>query len=370
MKRAIGIWASLLLGSLPAFGQNFGNIPPSTVIGNLSTTATQPARPMNAISLLGGVVTGDTVLSIGPNIGGIGYTPGFAKGQIWAEGAHNAFIAQAYNDTPYSTNPFLAVGTTGSGIVPLGTASVAFGLYGLGELHNTNGEAVGGEVSGRNFSGANAAPGPTPPTGSPSTNAIVDGFHVTCGTQSGTADCSLGLLIANESGGAPGFSSFDTGETILGFRNIGLYIDPNQTSGTQTSAEIKNSGNGVNLELQTTGAVQPNNAVMTINDMSGNVMSAIYQNGGALFSNEATFNAPNNAINLNLHTTNALIGTNAVLTVTDSGNTVHASMYQNGDIHGNDITAAGYFVGATAGVTCSGAPTASFATVNGIVTHC
>ena len=43
----------VLLGSVVLIGlaqpiksQNFGNIPPNTVIGNPSTTLTQPARPM------------------------------------------------------------------------------------------------------------------------------------------------------------------------------------------------------------------------------------------------------------------------------------------------------------------------------------
>jgi hypothetical protein len=37
---------------------------------------------------------------------------------------------------------------------------------------------------------------------------------------------------------------------------------------------------------------------------------------------------------------------------------------------GGALTAASYKVGSTAGVSCSGAPTASYAVTNGIVTHC
>jgi hypothetical protein len=41
------------------------------------------------------------------------------------------------------------------------------------------------------------------------------------------------------------------------------------------------------------------------------------------------------------------------------------------DVQGGQVNASGGFVAAgTAGVTCSGAPTASFAVTGGIVTHC
>jgi hypothetical protein len=40
------------------------------------------------------------------------------------------------------------------------------------------------------------------------------------------------------------------------------------------------------------------------------------------------------------------------------------------DVTGQINASAGYRAGGTAGVTCSGTPSASFATVNGIVTHC
>jgi len=313
-----------LNGSIyPVGGTPGGNVtgPTPTVTGDVACwnntlgtllsdcgTATTPI----ANSLIVGNATGGGYSATGPTA---------PVSLVSATGAKNGFVGQANNNVAYATNPFLPVGVTGYGKVPNGTASVVYGLYGLAELYNQYG-AVTNEVTVRNLSGASAAVGPIPPVGTPSTAATADGLHVTCGTQTGNFDCTVGLFITNESGGQAGYPSFNTGETILGFRNIGLYIDPDQTTGTQITAQFNNNGSGVNLELKTTGTMVAGNAVLGVYDSSGNN---------------------------------------------------HAAILQNGDIHGNNVTAAAgqfYYVGATVGVTCSGTPTSSFASTGGIVTHC
>jgi hypothetical protein len=225
---------------------------------------------------------------LGAGGGNIGYNPADttvpATGYFNASGSKNGFVGQNINNVPYATTPFLAVGTTGFGGVPSGIASVAFGLYGLGELHNANGE-VTNEMTVRNFSGGAAAVGVPPPLGLPSTNPIADGLQVTCGTTAGTSDCSTGVFIANE---ASSFTNSDwaNGLIIMSYKNYGIYVIAQPSAITNaTTAEFDNFGNGVNLVLKTTGSQTAANAVMTINKSDGTVQSAFYQNGDAQINN-------------------------------------------------------------------------------------
>lgn len=241
----------------------------NNTLGTLLSDCGTAANPI-ANSLMVGNATGGGYSPTGP------IAP---VAMVSAVGAKNGFIGQINNNVPFNTNPFLPVGVTGYGKIPAGTASVVYGLYGLAELYNPNGSAVAGEVTARNFSGANAAVGPIPPVSQPATYPTAVGLQVTCGTQTGGSDCSLGMMIDNEAGGDPTKPSFDTGATIYGFRHYGLYIDPHQTSGSQIGAHIANSGSGINLELQTTGTMTPGNAVLAVYDSGGLSRAGIFQNG-------------------------------------------------------------------------------------------
>lgn len=242
-----------------------------------------------------------------------------------ATGSNNGLIGQVLNNVPYATNPFLPVGTTGYGQVPNGTASVAFGMYGLGEIKNSLGTVVGGEFTVRNISTGTGNNGVPPPLASPASNLIVDGAHITCGVLNGSLhDCSTGLFVSNETAGTVSTDpSFANGIIVNGYRSFGIYVEPGYTTGTQTSIEADNNGNGVNLVLKTTGTMTNGNAVMTVNKSDG---------------------------------------------------TLEASIFQNGDAHFNNITAATgsiFSVGVAGGVSCpSGVTAATVVVVGGIVTHC
>lgn len=244
---------------------------------------------LNLVAIDNGQVGSGTMLAVGNPTNG-GYEPNSTVPTeviISATGAKNGLVGQVINTVPYATTPFLAVGTTGYGQVPSGTTSVAFGLYGLAEIKNTLGEIVGGEVTARNFGGSNANTGVPPPTGSPSSFLVADGFHITCGSQAvGEKDCSTGLYVSNESSGSSSTDpSFANGIVVNAYRNFGIYVEPGYPTGTQTSAELDNNGNGVNLQLKTTGSLTAGNAVLTVNKADGTVEAAIRQNGDADFNN-------------------------------------------------------------------------------------
>ncbi len=57
-------------------------------------------------------------------------------------------------------------------------------------------------------------------------------------------------------------------------------------------------------------------------------------------------------------------------TLNFSGAGIALNVTQSASVGGLLDVIAGYYSNGTAGVSCSGAPTASYATVNGIVTHC
>lgn len=207
---------------------------------------------------------------------------------VSAIGAGNGFVGQVVNDVPFTTTPFLAVGVTGYGKVPASVASVAYGLYGLCEIYNVHGDCIGGEVTARNFSGSAASTGLPPPTGSPTTNLVANGWQVTCGTQAiGESDCSVGVYISNENGGSsaadPSWGA--AGLFINAYRNYGAYIAEGYSTGSQIGMQIDNNGNNANLILKTTQAATPLNAVFEVIDNAAAVKASIYQNGDGHFNN-------------------------------------------------------------------------------------
>jgi hypothetical protein len=148
----------------------------------------------------------------------------------------NSILGFSYNNLSPSTNSF-PVGVTGYGHVASGsTGDLAFGLYGLGELHATSGVAVGAEFTAGNFSGAAPDVNLPPKSGIGTTSAAVIGENVTCRV-SGDHDCSIGFYVSNETASYSG-KAFNTGGYIGVFRQYGLFVEA-QPSGTQTSAVIK-----------------------------------------------------------------------------------------------------------------------------------
>lgn len=74
---------------------------------------------------------------------------------------------------------------------------------------------------------------------------------------------------------------------------------------------------------------------------------------------------------IDMTVTGAFTAANPVMRLFDATGADHLDITQDGSIRSSaNVTALAYFAGATAGVTCSGSPTSSFASTNGIVTHC
>jgi hypothetical protein len=211
-----------------------------------------------------------------------GYPAMIVGGTSSAAGASNALVGETTNNLATPTAAF-PVGTTGYG--NLGSAAagnVVFGLYGLGDMHSPNGTAIGGELTARNFSGA-APSSLLPPNTAFGTNQVnVVGENITCGVETGTQDCSIGINIANEAGDSSK-PSFLTGIYLWNYRSYGLLIE-SQPSGNQTSAVLKNNGKGMNLMLETTGTMVPGNAVLDVTDAGGTSQFAVKQNGDTLIS--------------------------------------------------------------------------------------
>ena|SRR5579864_1461870 len=89
------------------------------------------------------------------------------------------------------------------------------------------------------------------------------GENVTCRVL-GDHDCSIGFYVTNEAASYIG-KAFNTGGYIGVFRQYGLFVEA-QPSGAQTSAVLKNNGNGINLSLITTEKMVPGNGVLAVTD--------------------------------------------------------------------------------------------------------
>ena len=162
------------------------------------------------------------------------------------------------------------------------------------------------------------------------------------------ATYDFGMLVANQSGGR-GYGTaiqIGTGTGATGIAPSGAGIAIN--SGTQTILA------GIDLH-NITGIVSEYQIVMAANNGGigfgtsgggGSILSATTTNGPALVLGSYIF---------------ALQFSSIIFTVDSLGNT---------NASGTINTSIGYYANSTAGVTCSGTPTSSFATKTGIVTHC
>lgn len=179
----------------------------------------------------------------------------------------NSLIGSSDNDLAAGTLA-LPAGTVGYGRVSVGaTGNQAFGMYGLGELFATSGTVVAAEFTARVFSASGTVDTGLPAnSGIPNTTLNAKGVNITCGA-AGTFDCTTGLHIGNESGNYAN-PTFTDGLYIQLYRRYGLFIQ-NQASGVQTTAVLMNNGDGINLQLNTTGALAANNTIISHLDAAG-----------------------------------------------------------------------------------------------------
>jgi hypothetical protein len=294
----------LLASSLAAEAQNFGNIPPQTVLGNSSTTATKPATPVPFTALgggagtctaLGGDVNGSCAANQVTNLAhvtngslqGSGIAPG-VLGTMAPQNANavnitggtinlgtgsfanidngsssgtggginvNQFGAIHTTLTNHLANSTLAllVSSSATGTLPAGSqGNFMFGMFGECFNKGISGQCVGAEFTTRNATGT---PGDTnlPPVGPVS--AI--GENVTCGiTPTSNADCSTGVQITNESGSYSDFAFF-TGLYVGIYRPYGIVVNA-LPSGTQVGALLETNGSGPALQLTDTNAANGN----------------------------------------------------------------------------------------------------------------
>ncbi len=214
-------------------------------------------------------------------------------------GGVNGSVGATVNNLAPATTAF-PTGTTGYGIVyPGATGNVVFGMYGEADL-TTNGTAIGGEIDCMNYSG-------TPDTGLPPNKAIGTSTNACVGLQigaGGTSNSSVGLIINGALGGvfATGANQrFNTGIYMGGglvpgtggATQYGVFIDADAT-GPSTTMVLQNYGNGINLQLGTTGAMQGLNSIIATVDSSGIAHFGVRQNGAVFMGNNATTIAPIN----------------------------------------------------------------------------
>ena len=253
----------------------------------LGTIATQNA---NAVAITGGTIDNAIIGGVTPRpgvftnitIGTDQFSGVFGSVPLLVEsaGGLNTFVGQALNNAAPGSS-ILPVATTGAAKITT-NANIAFGVYGLCELHVTTGGAcIGGEVTVRNFSAGGSN---NPDTGLPpnegfnnTTSSTLDALHVTCGAGQGeTKDCSIGVFISNEQGVATS-PSFNTGQYIQLYRQYGLFIEA-MPSGTQTALVAKGNGNGPIAQLLSTAAGSSSISALEI-DNAGGTSLAFRTNG-------------------------------------------------------------------------------------------
>ena len=268
----------------------------------------------------GNMTSGGTIgpLTVTGGLTPSGYASVFGPVALYSytTGRNSTILAYALNSAAASTNA-LPAALNGLGRVT-STGNQVFGAYGLGVNDAPNGVGLGGVAIGAEFTERNNCGSPDtalpPNTAIGTTTCVGNGVQITSG---GTYGGSVGLEFGNEGGSSV---SFNTEIYMQQFLTYGLFIDSVST-GTQTDIVAKNNGAGINLHMQTTGALVAANTVADYQRAESSYGYYLKQNG---------------------------------------------NVYYDGVVTGNG----GFKSGANVGVTCSGAPTGSFAVTNGIVTHC
>ena len=204
--------------------------------------------------------------------------PAFGPGTFRAVsvGANNGIIGIAYNNAVANTAIF-PTGVTGYGRSD-NNGNEVFGLFGRADIYATGGGVVTNEVNTFNYG---AAPSSTlPPNRSfGTTQQLPITLTVAAG---GNFNSAIGIHVTQE-GSAP--QSFLTGiyTDPTGVINNGIIVGASSTQGPTTSAELQNSGSGVNLNLITMGTASPSNNVFQVLNSSRTIQAAITQNGQATF---------------------------------------------------------------------------------------
>lgn len=146
---------------------------------------------------------------------------------------------------------------------------------------------------------------------------------------------------------------------------------------TYTQVEEGNAGGGGSQVSDTNGRIQ-----LGVNDgsscvgspgMTGAVVTASRSNGYQGARLVTTNAVPIYAYNVGYATTNVQEATDSekiALSWSSNVAQIGAIATGAGTLRGVNFTGASFAVNGTAGVTCSGSPTASFASTNGFVTHC
>lgn len=185
---------------------------------------------------------------------------------VGTRGVNNnaVFTAEMTNPTPIFAFPTALTGAAKLAAASNGNA--VFGIYGLGEIYSNTGTVNAAEFTARNFAGPEVDRGLPPDNSIPNSSRSVKGVTVTCGVVSTLGDCSVGIHIGNESALASE-PVYNTGMYIHLYRQYGLFVEA-MPSAVQTSAVIKNNGNGVALQLQSTAGANTN-AALTVNAVEG-----------------------------------------------------------------------------------------------------
>jgi len=200
------------------------------------------------------------------------YAMGLSAAMVVAgEGNRNIIAGYLYGNSPPNTLTFPTAVAGFAKLAAGSTGNCVFGTYGLAEIHASAGVAVACELTVRNFAGAPDTN--MPPNLTHGTTTIVPvGLQV---TSAGPYDSSLGILVGKEGGAG---TVFHTAHYIQDFAAFGIVIGA-QPSGNQINIDSVGNGNNINLRLRTTGAMQPSNAVIDVEDAAYVSQFSVRQNG-------------------------------------------------------------------------------------------
>ncbi|MBN3848606.1 hypothetical protein G3N58_17510 [Paraburkholderia sp. Ac-20342] len=295
LKRLLS--ALLLLASLPAFAQ--------FTPGQVLTAAQLNTQFATKLPIAGGTLTGPlTVPSLsiasaatfGSTFRSLQYTltPGATQTQAYGgrvlvtSGPTDNAIVGAIVQDGTNGNSF-PTGVTGYGMMN-NAGNQAFGVFGQCDIGYSGGAAVAGTCSNEfdtfNYSGAPSTQ--LPPNmafGTSQVNAIglqIDAY--------GNYASSIGLMLGYSS------QAFSTGIYLNPQSSTvnGILVDATSSNGPTTSAEIRNSGAGVNLNLLTAGTTTTANPVLQVMNSSRAVKASINQGGAATLTG-LQLNEPSNS---------------------------------------------------------------------------
>jgi hypothetical protein len=200
------------------------------------------------------------------------------------------------------------------------------------------------------------------------TPAVLGGMYIY------DAGTSTNQFQGNQGGGAPNNTvgaqtAFKSGAATYNGSNLATYSDNGQT---RTSQVVGSTGTATYTSV--TAQPATDSLALAIKTAAGTLAFQCYTNGtpNCAFVNGAGLYGFSDTGSTELWTITKGAFNGGQMQLLNSGGSVQLSLYgATGAITGTGTSNfAGYYVGATAGVTCSGTPTSSFAVTTGIVTHC